>query len=207
MQGLAPDLVVYAGTASKTLAPGLRLGWLVVPARLVDAVADAKKLADRGSPVLDQLAFADFVDRGEFDRHLRRMRPLYRRRRDALLAAFREHAPELEPAGIAAGLHLVAYLPDGVDETAVVEAAARRGVAVYGLAPYRIACAGPPGAHLRLRDPRRARARRGDRDAGRGAVRRAVRIVAAFATFSARASSSTTATALTRGSPRTCASR
>jgi GntR family transcriptional regulator/MocR family aminotransferase len=145
MQGLAPDLVAYAGTASKTLAPGLRLGWLVVPPRLVGAVADAKKLADRGSPVLDQLAFADFVERGEFDRHLRRMRRLYRRRRDALLAALREHAPELEPAGIAAGLHLVAYLPAGVDETAVVEAAARRGVAVYGLAPYRIACEGRPG--------------------------------------------------------------
>ncbi len=145
MQGLAPDLVAYAGTASKTLAPGLRLGWLVVPPGLVDAIADAKRLADRGSPVLDQLAFADFLDRGEFDRHLRRMRPLYRRRRDALLAALHTHAPELEPAGIAAGLHLVAYLPDGVDETAVVEAAARRGVAVYGLAPYRISSEGRPG--------------------------------------------------------------
>ena len=145
MQGLAPDLVAYAGTASKTLAPGLRLGWLVLPPRLVDAIADAKTLADRGSPVLDQLAFADFVDRGEFDRHVRRMRPLYRRRRDALLAALREHAPELEPAGIAAGLHLVAYLPDGVDETAVVEAAARRGLAVHGLAPYRIGGEGRPG--------------------------------------------------------------
>jgi GntR family transcriptional regulator / MocR family aminotransferase len=145
MQGLAPDLVAYAGTASKTLAPGLRLGWLVVPARLVDHIADAKKLADRGSPVLDQLAFADFLDRGELDRHLRRMRPLYRRRRDGLLTALRKHAPELEPAGIAAGLHLVAYLPGGVDETAVVEAAARRGVAVYGLAPYRISCEGRPG--------------------------------------------------------------
>jgi GntR family transcriptional regulator/MocR family aminotransferase len=145
MQGLAPDLVVYAGTASKTLAPGLRLGWLVVPPRLVDAVAVAKQLADRGSPVLDQLAFADFLNGGEFDRHLRRMRRLYRRRRDALLAALREHTPELEPAGIAAGLHLVAYLPGGVDETAVVEAAARRGVAVHGLAPYRISGEGRPG--------------------------------------------------------------
>jgi GntR family transcriptional regulator/MocR family aminotransferase len=145
MQGLAPDLVAYAGTASKTLVPGLRLGWLVLPDRLVDAVADAKLLADRGSPVLDQLAFADFLDRGEFDRHLRRMRPRYRRRRDTLLAALGEHAPQLEPKGIAAGLHLVAYLPDDVDEARVIAAAARRDVALYGLQPYRISHAGRPG--------------------------------------------------------------
>jgi GntR family transcriptional regulator/MocR family aminotransferase len=144
MQGLAPDRVVYAGTASKTLAPGLRLGWLVAPDGLVDDLAAAKRLADRGSPVLDQLAFADFLDRGEFDRHLRRMRPLYRRRRDALLAALAEHLPELEPAGIAAGLHLVAYLPAGVDEDRVVAAAAARGIAVYGLRPYRLS-PGRPG--------------------------------------------------------------
>ena len=168
MQGLAPDLVAYAGTASKTLAPGLRLGWLVLPASLVDTIADAKKRADRGSPVVDQLALADFLERGEFDRHLRRMRPLYRRRRDALLTALRKHTPALEPAGIAAGLHLVAYLPDGGDEQAVVDAAAARGLTVHGLAPYRIAGEGPPGAPLRLRHARRARARRGRTDPGRG---------------------------------------
>ena len=145
MQGLAPDRVVYAGTASKTLAPGLRLGWLVAPPGLVDAIADAKMLADRGSPALDQLAFADFLARGEFDRHVRRMRPIYRRRRDTLLCALRAQIPELEPAGIAAGLHLVAYLPDDLDEAAVVKAAAERGVAIDGLAPYRISGDGRPG--------------------------------------------------------------
>jgi GntR family transcriptional regulator/MocR family aminotransferase len=145
MQGLAPGLVVYAGTASKTLAPGLRLGWLVVPTRLVEDIAAAKRLADRGSPVLDQLAFADFLERGEFDRHLRRMRPLYRRRRDALIGALRERVPELEPAGIAAGLHLVAYLPSDLDEASLVHAAAARGLALYGLSPYRIAREGPAG--------------------------------------------------------------
>ena len=145
MQGLAPDRVVYAGTASKTLAPGLRLGWLVAPPDLVDRIAEAKMLADRGSPTLDQLAFADFLARGEFDRHIRRMRPIYRRRRDTLLGTLREQIPELEPAGVAAGLHLVAYLPGDLDEAAVVEAAAERGVAVDGLAPYRISGAGRPG--------------------------------------------------------------
>jgi GntR family transcriptional regulator / MocR family aminotransferase len=147
IQGLAPDRVIYAGTASKTLAPGLRLGWLVPPVHLVDAIAEAKTLADRGSPILDQLAFADFLARGEFDRHLRRMRPLYRRRRDTLLAALRAHLPDLEPAGIAAGLHLVAYLREDVDEAAVVYAAAARGVAVEGLAPYRLS-EGRPGLIL-----------------------------------------------------------
>jgi GntR family transcriptional regulator / MocR family aminotransferase len=145
MQGLAPDRVVYAGTASKTLAPGLRLGWLVAPARLVDDIAEAKSLADRGSPVLDQLAFADFLERGEFDRHLRRMRPLYRRRRDALIQALREWTPDLEPAGIAAGLHLIAHLPSDLDEATLVDAAARRGLALYGLAQYRISCEGRGG--------------------------------------------------------------
>ena len=145
MQGLAPDLVVYAGTASKTLAPGLRLAWLVVPRHLVEDVAAAKVLADRGSPALDQLAFADFLARGEFDRHLRRMRPAYRRRRDALLEALRERLPDFEPTGIAAGQHLVAWLPSDLDEANVVKAAARRGVGVYGVAPYRIGSDGPAG--------------------------------------------------------------
>lgn len=145
MQGLAPDHVVYCGTASKTLAPGLRLGWMLVPPRLVAEVAQAKILADRGSPVMDQLAFADFLNRGEFDRHLRRMRPVYRRRRDALLAALARHLPELKPSGAAAGQHVVAWLPPGLDETAVVEAAARHGLGIHGVGPYRISGSGPGG--------------------------------------------------------------
>jgi GntR family transcriptional regulator/MocR family aminotransferase len=138
MQGLDPDRVPYAGTASKTLAPGFRLGWIILPPRLVEPFAEAKLLADRGSPILDQLTFADFLSRGQFDRHLRRMRPLYRSRRDALLAALAQHLPELAPAGIAAGLHLVTWLPDDLDEEAVIAAAAREGVAVAGVSPYRL---------------------------------------------------------------------
>jgi GntR family transcriptional regulator/MocR family aminotransferase len=138
MQGLDPDRVVYAGTASKTLAPGFRLGWLILPQELIEPFAEAKLLADRGSPILDQLTFADFLSRGEFDRHLRRMRPMYRSRRDALLTALAQHLPELEPAGIAAGLHLVAWLPQDLEETTVIAAAAREGVAVAGVTPYRL---------------------------------------------------------------------
>ncbi|WP_433329459.1 PLP-dependent aminotransferase family protein [Spirillospora sp. CA-294931] len=145
VQGLAPDVVIYAGSLSKTLAPGLRLGWLVLPPHLTSAVAEAKLLADRGSPAIEQLAFADFLVRGEFDRQLRRMRPVYRRRRDALLAALAEHLPDLEPTGIAAGLHAVAWLPDDLDEHAVVTAAADHGVQVAGIAPYRLTKPGRPG--------------------------------------------------------------
>jgi GntR family transcriptional regulator/MocR family aminotransferase len=138
IQGLDPDRVAYAGTASKTLAPGFRLGWIILPPELVEPFAEAKLLADRGSPILDQLTFADFLSRGEFDRHLRRMRPVYRSRRDALLAALAEHLPELEPAGIAAGLHLVAWLPQDLNEETVAAAAAREGVAVAAVSPYRL---------------------------------------------------------------------
>ncbi|HEU4947272.1 MAG TPA: PLP-dependent aminotransferase family protein [Kribbella sp.] len=145
MQGLAPDHVIYAGTASKTLAPGLRLGWLILPARLVDRLAQAKLADDRGSPVLDQLAFADFVAHGEFDRHLRRMRPRYRRLRDALVGALAERLPDLRPIGVSAGLHVMAWLPSDLSESAVTRAAAERGLGVYGLEPYWVGHAGPDG--------------------------------------------------------------
>jgi len=144
LQGLAPDHVVYAGSASKTLAPGLRLGWFVLPRQLTEPMAAAKVAADRGSPALEQLALAGFVTRGEFDRHLRRMRPVYRRRRDALLEALARHLPSLEPAGVSAGLHLVAW-PPHLDEAAVVTAARRAGVALDAVGPYRITNPGPGG--------------------------------------------------------------
>ena len=145
LQGLAPSHVVYAGSASKTLAPGLRLGWLALPGHLAGPVAAAKIAADRGSPALDQLAFADLITRGEFDRHLRRMRPVYRRRRDAVLAALGRHLPWLEPTGISAGLHLVTWLPPHLNEAAVVGAARREGVGIDAVGPYRIGQPGPGG--------------------------------------------------------------
>jgi GntR family transcriptional regulator / MocR family aminotransferase len=145
MQGLAPDRVAYAGTASKTLAPGLRLGWLILPTRLVEPMSRAKLMDDRGSPVFDQLAFADFVARGEFDRHLRRMRPRYRLLRDTLVDRLAARLPELVPVGISAGLHVMTLLPPDLTEVDVEAAALERGVGVYGLTPYWVASPGPAG--------------------------------------------------------------
>ncbi len=148
VQGLAPERVIYAGSASKTLAPGLRLGWLILPDGLVDPIAAHKEAIDRGSASLEQLAFADFLQRGEFDHHLRRMRPIYRARRDLLLAALGTSLPELRPVGASAGLHVIAWLPAGVDEAAVVERSAVAGVRLYGLRQYHSAGPAAPGGLL-----------------------------------------------------------
>jgi GntR family transcriptional regulator / MocR family aminotransferase len=136
LQGLDPERVVYAGSVSKTLAPALRLGWLVVPAALVDAVQTEKTIADRGTARIEQLAFADFLRRGELDRHLRRMRARYRARRDALVAALAEFLPEAEVVGIAAGLHVTVRLPGG-DEEAIRAAARERRIELETMSDYR----------------------------------------------------------------------
>lgn len=103
LQGLGPDRVAYAGSVSKTLAPGLRLGWVVAPAALRAALTRAKYKADLGNPVLDQLVFARFLASGEFERDVRRVRIRQRARRDAMLAALREHLPHAQMLGVAAG--------------------------------------------------------------------------------------------------------
>ena len=136
LQALAPQRVVYAGTASKTLAPGIRLGWLVLPTHLIDGVVVAKTLADRNSSAIDQLALAQFIISGAYDRHIRRSRLIYRRRRDRLVAALRRHAPRVRISGIAAGLHALVELPGGVREEEVVAHAAQRGLYLQGLGDY-----------------------------------------------------------------------
>ncbi len=133
LQGLALEHVVYAGTASKTLAPALRLGWLVVPAWLIRDVAEEKDLADRGTPVLEQAALADLLTRGDVERHLCRTRRRYRARRDALVTALGRHLPQATISGAAAGLHLVVELPSDNDEMRIAAAARERGVAVEAL--------------------------------------------------------------------------
>ena len=144
LQGLAPDRAVALGTVSKSLMPALRLGWAVVPEWLLADVAAAKRMADRGSPVLDQHALALLVESGRYDRHLRRMRKEYSRRRDALVEALAEHAPAVRVSGLAAGFHAAAHLPEGTDVPALVEEAAARGVRLYPMSRYR--SADGPGA-------------------------------------------------------------
>jgi GntR family transcriptional regulator/MocR family aminotransferase len=144
IQGLGPDRIVYGGSASKIHAPGLRLGWLVVPPALVSSITTVKQAADNGSAAFDQLAFADLLDRGELDHPLRRMRPIYRARRDALLGSLSRHLPDFRPAGASAGLHVLAYLPAGLDETDLVTAAATAGIGLAGLTPRRVV-PGPSG--------------------------------------------------------------
>jgi GntR family transcriptional regulator/MocR family aminotransferase len=135
LQALAPEHVIYAGTVSKTLAPGLRLGWLVLPARLVNAVAGAKARADAHTSSFDQLTLAGFITSGAYDRHIRRARLAYRQRRDRLTASL-AHAPGVRVTGIAAGLHAVAELPPGQPEDHVVARAAAQGLAIQGLGEF-----------------------------------------------------------------------
>ncbi len=138
LQGLASQRVAYLGSASKTLAPALRLGWLIAPSRLVRPLAEHVLYTVIAQPRLSQLAFADFLERGELDRHLRRMRLRYRRRRDVLVTALQERLPEVEVRGIAAGLHVLAVLPPGTDEVRVLEEARLRGLGLYGLSEHAI---------------------------------------------------------------------
>jgi GntR family transcriptional regulator/MocR family aminotransferase len=148
LQGLAPERVAYIGSASKRLAPGIRLGWALLPSWLAWQLTPAKELADAGSEVVGQLALHDFIERGELDRHLRRTRLRYQRRREALLASLRRWLPEARPGDGAAGLFELVGLPAGIDEAALVAQAAARGVGVEGLALHRFGAGGDPALVL-----------------------------------------------------------
>lgn len=137
LQQLDHDHVIYAGTASKTLAPGLRIGWLSVPESMGSAIGMARQSFYRGTGVLEQLTFAELITSGEYDRHIRRMRAEYRRRRDELSRALADKLPYLRLAGISAGLHAVVYLPEsGLTEQQVQSHASRRSVALHTLGSF-----------------------------------------------------------------------
>jgi GntR family transcriptional regulator / MocR family aminotransferase len=147
LQGLGTGRVFLIGTASKTLAPALRIGWVLAPPEWARALVQTKELDDRGSPTLNQETFAVMVRSGRYDRHLRLMRRRYLQRRDLLVTLLSGHAPHLRVSGLAAGLNLVTHLPTSTSESVVIEEAAARGVGLYGMNRY---LATPSAADPRL---------------------------------------------------------
>ena len=148
LQGLASERVLYIGSASKRLAPAMRLGWMLLPSWLAWQLISAKAIEDGGSEVIGQLALRDFIARGELDRHVRRMRLRYQSRREALLEALARWLPEGQASGAGAGLYELVELPDGTDEPGLLAAAAERGVGMEGLSWHRFAHGGAPGMLL-----------------------------------------------------------
>ena len=149
LQAGAPEHVAYVGCTTKTLAPGLRLGWAVLPSELVERVSEEVQSSTVQLSGVDQLALADFLERGSLDRHLRRMRGLYRSRRDTLVRALGESLPQLRVRATAGGLHVLVELPRGASEAGVRERAAARGLAVGTLSQHALpGYEGPPGLLL-----------------------------------------------------------
>jgi GntR family transcriptional regulator/MocR family aminotransferase len=148
LQGLASERVLYIGSASKRLAPAMRLGWMLLPSWLAWQLISTKAIEDGGSEVIGQLALCDFIARGELDRHVRRMRLRYQGRREALLDALARWLPQGQPSRAGAGLYELVRLPEGTDEPALLAAAAVRGVGMEGLSWHRFAHGGAPGVLL-----------------------------------------------------------
>ncbi|MEV0797281.1 PLP-dependent aminotransferase family protein [Kribbella sp. NPDC050281] len=134
LQALDPERVVYTGTASKSLAPGLRLAWMVLPQRLIEPVVAAKRAADFQTATLEQLTLAEFIASGHYDRHVRRSRLHYRRRRDRLVELLAVRAPNVKVAGISAGMHVLLEVPGDAED--VVARAARQGLGLTTLSSY-----------------------------------------------------------------------
>lgn len=138
LQGLGPEHVAYLGTTSKTLAPALRLGWAVVPARYMPQAERIRLLLDVCPPAIDQRALAMMIERGDYDRHVRRVRKVYQRRREHLIAALAKHLPGFQVEGIAAGMHVLVRLPAGVDDTAVAARALGESVRAVPLSRFSV---------------------------------------------------------------------
>lgn len=132
LHSLAPERVIYAGSFSKTLSPALRLGYLVLPWDLVEAAKSTKRFADLHSPVLEQVVLARFIEQGVMERHIARMKKVYRKRRDTMLASLAHFFGErVKIHGYSTGLHLVAEFPGKQFSEALLEKIANQGVRVY----------------------------------------------------------------------------
>jgi GntR family transcriptional regulator/MocR family aminotransferase len=148
LQGLDPARVVHIGTASKTLVPGIRLGWMSVPADLVDELRAEKGDADSGSPAIDQLALARLLADGDYERHVAKMRQVYRSRRDELRRALADSLPSLSVRGAVAGMHILVALPAGADDVGISRRAASNGIRVSPLSPMYLTRPARPGLLL-----------------------------------------------------------
>ncbi len=153
VQASSPDRIAYTGSTSKSMAPGMRLGWLIPPPRLYADLVTAKHASDLGSPALPQLVLAQLIASGELDRHVRQVRTRQRGRRDALLAPLREQLPGVRVQGVPAGLHLLITFPDldgrGADDTELARRLQQDGVLVHPLSWHRVnQDSGPPGLVL-----------------------------------------------------------
>ena len=137
LQGLDHERVIYGGTASKSLAPGVALAWLVLPSALLESVLDTMRARRDRVSAIEQAALATFIMSGRLDRHVRAQRLRYRRRRDAMMRILTDDARSLEVTGVSAGLHLTALLHDR-DEREIIERAAQRSVAMFGLADHAV---------------------------------------------------------------------
>jgi GntR family transcriptional regulator/MocR family aminotransferase len=148
LQGLAPERIAHIGSLSKRLAPGMRLGWMLLPSWLTWELTAAKTIEDCGSEMLGQLALNDFILRGELDRHVRRMRLRYQRRRKVLLEALDRWLPEAQVSGADAGLFELVRLPAGMDESRLLRSARARGVGAEGLSLHSFTADPPPAVLL-----------------------------------------------------------
>jgi GntR family transcriptional regulator/MocR family aminotransferase len=140
VQGLDPQRVAYLGSVSKSLSPALRLGWMALPDDLIDPVITAIGGQQFYVSAIDQLTMADFIVCGQYDKHIRRMRNSYRRRRDTLVERLRPF--DVRISGMSAGLHLLLLLPDGTEHE-LMRRAGEAGIALAGLCRLRHPLAGP----------------------------------------------------------------
>jgi GntR family transcriptional regulator / MocR family aminotransferase len=140
VQGLDPQRVAYLGSVSKSLSPALRLGWMALPDDLIDPVIAAIGGQQFYVSAIDQLTMADFIACGQYDKHIRRMRNSYRRRRDTLVERLRPF--DVRISGMSAGLHLLLLLPDGTEHE-LMRRAGEAGIALAGLCRLRHPLAGP----------------------------------------------------------------